>query len=114
MNKEPTLIDVIKHNFSDISHHVIMKLKTENPDYLNSWEEILSLQERYPKIVELLNGQDAITLTQEEHQALKAYLKAQRECQMDEEEGFYLRGHADCFHYLKAIGAFKGEKEGEP
>ena len=67
--------------------------------------ETSQMQKDYPVIVKLLEDEGAISLTDDEHEALIRYLNLERQIEDLERKQIYFRGHTDNFAYLKRIGA---------
>ena len=66
-------------------------------------------EKQNPFIMQLLEREGEVNLTDEEHETLKAFFRLYMKADNMEREHIYFRGHADGFAYLKKIGAFKTE-----
>ncbi len=80
-----------------------MDLLRNNDDYRKHFHKRIELQERHPCIKEVIEGQGAVSLNEEEHGALVEYLNLLSKSNSIERMQLYFRGHADCFSYLKKI-----------
>ena len=67
------------------------------------WRETIKLQELFPVIAKVVEGDGAVSLSAEEHKALSRYLDLKNEMENMERKQIYFRGHTDNYAYLKQI-----------
>ena len=67
------------------------------------------MKKQNPFIMQLLEGEGEVNLTDEEHETLKAFFRLYLKADDMEREHIYFRGHTDGFAYLRRIGALKNE-----
>jgi hypothetical protein len=106
-NKEfyQSLPNRIKDGFSEIDNEITAELRKRDEGYLALFRESDRLQTECLAIMDVLEGEGAITLTAAEHAALARYLTVKQEMEDMERRHIYFRGHTDNFAYLKEIGA---------
>ena len=68
-------------------------------------KKILDYQEKHPYIASLIDGDQEISLTAEEHKMFLQYHDLYQEIENLERQQIYFHGHTDCLAYLKQIGA---------
>lgn len=61
------------------------------------------LQEQHPFILEVLEGNESVTLTAEEHETFLKYLDLYRKMDEKERIHIYFRGHTDALVYWSRI-----------
>jgi len=98
-----SFIERIEDGYIEIDSEVTIDLKKFDAEYADMWHEMLQIQADFPMIVSVLEGTDAISLTADEHKALRRYLDLKRKIDMRERQQIYFRGHTDSFAYLKRI-----------
>ena len=100
-----SLPDRIKDSFSEIDNEITTDLRKRDEGYAALFRESDNLQAEYPVIMDVLEGEGAISLTAAEHAALVRYIAVKQEMEDAERRHIYFRGHTDSFAYLKKIGA---------
>ena len=93
--------DITRHRKKDY----FADLRKNNGEYAEMQREIIRLQEDFPVIPQIMEGDGAVSLSAEEHKALARYLRLKTNMENMERKQIYFRGHADNYHYLKKIGA---------
>ena len=86
-----------------VDHDSVTYLRNYSRAYVQISEDQKELMEKYPKLVEVLNGDGRITLEMEEHAALKQVLELRGAKEGMEREQYYLQGHRHCYQYFKQI-----------
>ena len=99
------LIERVEDAFPEIDSDISTDLFNGNEDYATLRQEIDKLQRTHPIIIELLEGEGAISLSADEHAALVRYMDIKMKIEEAERRHIYFRGHTDNFAYLKKIGA---------
>ena len=99
------LAERIDNAFTEIDSDTCADLRKNNSEYAEMQREIIRLQEDFPVIPQIMEGDVAISLSAEEHKALARYLRLKTNMENMERKQIYFRGSADNFHYLKKIGA---------
>ena len=95
----------MEERFCDIDSNVCLNLRETDGDYAKMWNETVEMGKLFPVIPKVLEGNGAISLTSEEHAALLRYIGLEQDMANIERRQIYIRGHRDCFSYLKMIGA---------
>ena len=72
------------------------------------------LCEKYPAIIQLIDGNNGVTLNDEEYQVFKTYSELSSNREMLERAYYYYFGQADMFHYQKLLKEISETKEREP
>jgi hypothetical protein len=98
------LAEQFKDIFAEIDSDITVELKETDGDYTALCSEILFMQMDFPVIANIIEGEGAISVSEEEHKALVRYFEAKNEMYAIERMEIYFRGHADGFAYLKKIG----------
>jgi len=91
--------------FSEIDSDISTDLFHTDSEYAALRREADSLQQEYPMIEKILEGDGAISLSADEHGAFVRYIDLTRQIEEAERRQIYFRGHTDSFAYLKKIGA---------
>jgi len=99
------LAERIDAAFSEIDSNTCTDLRKNNSKYIEMWQEASKLQQEFPVIQKITEGDGAITMSAEEHTALVRYLSLKNDMENIERKQIYFRGHTDNFAYLKKIGA---------
>jgi hypothetical protein len=99
------LAERIDDAFSEIDSDVCSDLRNNDGGYAQMWREVLELQEAFPIVVNISEGDGAISLSAEERKALARYLYLKNGMEDMERKRIYFRGHTDNYAYLKKIGA---------
>lgn len=80
-------------------------------DYSRQMKELC---EKYPAIIQLIDGNNGVTLNDEEYQVFKTYSELSSNREMLERAYYYYFGQADMFHYQKLLKEISETKEREP
>ncbi len=103
------LPDRLSEEFQEIDGDVAADLLHSNQKYAALKEELHRMEEQYSFIDRLMDGQEELSFSAQEHQALNEYFQLLEKLSGMEREQLYFKGHMDCFAYLQKIGAFKTE-----
>jgi len=99
------LIKRIEEMYDEIDNEIVVDMSRNDEEYAAMRKQVTDMQEAHPFIPEVIEGEQAVSLTAEEHGILLQYLDLIREIEDVERRQIYFRGHSDCFAYLKQIGA---------
>lgn len=98
-------VEQIIDAFSEIGNEIITTLRKTDEKYAALFRETIKLNEDYPIIERVKDGEGAISLSAEEHAAFVRYFQIRLDMEDAEWQSIYFRGHADNFAYLRKIGA---------
>jgi hypothetical protein len=101
---EPANSDWINERYREIENEVAVRLR-EDEQYTALRQERDRLMEKHPCILQVLEGKNAVSMSEEEHAALVQYTMLKYEEENMERREIYCFGHADCIAYLKRVGA---------
>lgn len=96
-----TFVDVYHSIFSEYLSSVVAKLPKENEKYRAMKEELSSLYDKYPKILDIFDMDKAEGLSAEECAGLVKVLQLRNELTDMELQSVYFRGCYDGVGYLK-------------
>ena len=99
-----TFVDVHINIFEEYLSSVIAKLPKENPEYRAINDKIESLYEQYPKVMAVLDTENASDLSAQECKALIEILELRNKLSDMQQEAIYFRGCYDSVGYLKKAG----------
>lgn len=99
-----TFVDVHSNIFEEYLSSVIAKLPKENPEYRAVSDKIESLYEQYPKVMAVLDTENASDLSEQECKALIEILELRNRLHDMQQEAIYFRGCYDSVGYLKKAG----------
>ena len=99
-----TFVDVHSNIFREYLSSVIAKLPKENPEYRAISDKIESLYEQYPKVMAVLDTENASDLSEQECKALIEILELRNKLSDMQQEAIYFRGCYDSVGYLKKAG----------
>ena len=99
-----TFVDAHSNIFEEYLSSVIAKLSKENPEYRAISEKIESLYEQYPKVMAVLDTENAGNLSEQECKALIEILELRNKLSDMQQEAIYFRGCYDSMGYLKKAG----------
>ena len=88
-------------SFAEIDSDIVVDLLNSNEEY----EQMSVMRKQHPFILNLDEGDGAITLSAEEHEAYLAYIGLMHQTEDMERLQIYFRGHTDAVAYLKKIKA---------
>ena len=92
--------------FQALDSDITVALKERDKQYAALLERIGELEQQVP-IEEWLEGEGAVSMTAEEHAALKEYMRLTFDTESRERRNLYIAGHRNCLAYLKQIGMIK-------
>lgn len=95
----------IADDFAEIDSDIVVDLLNSNEEYAALSEQVSAMRKQHPFILKLDEGDGAITLSAEEHEAYLAYIGLMRQMEDMERQQIYFRGHTDAVAYLKKIKA---------
>lgn len=104
-----SLPERISEQFSEVDSDITVDLRKSNPSYNDLSRQMEEMKKQNPFIMQLLEGEGEVNLTDEEHETLKAFFRLYLKADDMEREHIYFRGHTDGFAYLQKIGALKNE-----
>ena len=99
----------ISKQFSEVDSDIVMNLWKNSPPYKALKQQMEEIKKQNPFIMQLLEREGEVNLTDEEHETLKAFFRLYLKADDMEREHIYFRGHTDGFAYLQRIGALKNE-----
>ena len=88
---------------SMVDNRVVFYLRRYNRDYQDYSRQMKELCEKYPAIIQLIDGNNGVTLNDEEYQVFKTYSELSSNREMLERAYYYYFGQADMFHYQKLL-----------
>lgn len=95
----------IADGFAEIDSDIVVDLLNNNAEYAALSEQMSAMRKQHPFILKLDEGDGAITLSADEHEAYLAYIGLTRQMEDMERQQIYFRGHTDAVAYLKKIKA---------
>ena len=95
---------LLKDASGEIEHNLILSIRENDNEYVELFDEMRRLQESFPVIEVLIDGQGDVTLSKEDHKAYIRYINLKMLADEKERRQLYFQGHAHCFAYLKRIG----------
>lgn len=95
----------LEDDFPKIDSDIVMNLSDTNKEYADMFQQVSELNQKYPLIEKLIEGNGEIHLTSDEHEALVRYFSLVRRMEDMERLQIYFRGHTDAVAYLKRIKA---------
>ena len=95
----------MEDSFPEIDSDIVVDLRENNEDYAEIYQKISELKRQFPCIVQVMDSQDELHLTAEEHAVFSKYLRLSRKQEDMERLQLYFRGHTDAVAYLKKIKA---------
>lgn len=105
-----SIIDILSDNLMETTEMIAKDLNSKNANYRILNEEMESIIEEYPRILELTFEEDEITLSNEELKAMQKLFDLHEEKRMFEEEQIYIQGIKDCFEFMLSISDFDFKK----
>lgn len=96
---------LLEQSFNEVENEVVRRLRTSEPLYIQLGKQRMLLSQKYPVIQHVCEGSRGLFLNEEE---FGAWLESQSlwyELEQMERRAIYLQGHADCYSYLRKIGA---------
>lgn len=95
----------MEESFPEIDSDIVTELLENNEEYAEIHQQISALKRQFPCIVQVMDSQDELHLTAEEHAAFSKYLRLLRKLDDMERQQIYFRGHTDAVAYLRKIKA---------
>lgn len=95
----------LEDTFPEIDSDIVTDLRENSEDYADLQQQISDLQQQYPLIMEVMEGNGEVHLSAKEHDAFTQFLRLRRELDDMEREQLYFRGHSDAIAYLRKIKA---------
>lgn len=95
----------MEDSFPEIDSDIVTDLRENNEKYAEIHQQIAELKRQFPCIAQIMDSQDELHLTAEEHTAFSKYLRLSRKLDDMERLQLYFRGHTDAVAYLKKIKA---------
>lgn len=99
-----TFVDAHSNIFNEYLSSVISHLSKENEEYKDLQDKIESLYQQYPKVLGVLDTEQAAELTKEECVALIKIMELKNQLTDMELQSIYFRGCYDSVGYLKKAG----------
>lgn len=95
----------LEDDFPKIDSDIVMNLCDTNKEYAEMFQQVSELNQKYPFIEKVIEGNDEVHLTTDEHETLVRYFRLVRRMENMERLQIYFRGHTDAVAYLKKINA---------
>lgn len=99
-----TFVDVHSNIFNEYLSSVIAKLSKENEEYKALKDEIGSLYEKYPKVLDVFDAEESAVLNEQECTVLIKIMELKNKLTDIEMQSVYFRGCYDSVGYLKKAG----------
>ncbi|MFF3924030.1 DUF6664 family protein [Paenibacillus lactis] len=93
--------------FDEIENRTVSRLRANEEAYARLLRQRNDLKERHPFVQSVLEGGASVFPSAEDHQAWLDYKRASDESDQMERMALYFQGHADCYTYLRKIGALR-------
>lgn len=90
--------------FDEMTNQVIARLRSDEA-YSALARRRAEMQSQHPFVKSILEGHESVFPSAEEHLAWLEVKQTLDETEQMERLAMYRQGHADCFAYLKKIGA---------
>lgn len=103
-NKFETFVDMHSGVFKEYLSSIGTKLAKNNPEYQAANASIKRLYGQYPKVLGVLDSEEACVLNVQECKALVEILRLRNKITAIEAEAVYFRGCYDGVRYLKKAG----------
>jgi len=104
-----SLPERISEQFSEVDSDITVDLRKSNSSYSDLSRQMEEMKKQNPFIMQLLEGEGEVNLTDKEHETLKTFFRLYLKADDMEREHIYFRGHTDGFAYLQMIGTLKNE-----
>jgi hypothetical protein len=98
------LLTTLEDRFDEMDSDITTTLPERDEKYAALKKRLAELEQRFPFIESVMDGEGAVRLTADEHAGLVEYVRMIDEAENRERLNLYLAGHRDCFAYLKRIG----------
>lgn len=93
--------------FDEVENRIVNRLRASEEAYARLLRQRNDLKERHPFVKSVLEGDPSVFPSAEDHQAWLDYKRALDESDQMERMALYMQGHADCYTYLRKIGALR-------
>ena len=101
----------IKESDMDVDKRIVEYLKEHNQEYMDLGKEVDKILDDYPILSQLLDKENAITLTEEQHKAYRKYIFLKEDMENLERSGRYLMGKADMIPYMIVMSQIERKLE---
>ena len=101
----------IKESDMDVDKRIVEYLKEHNQEYMDLGKEVDKILDDYPILSQLLDKENAITLTEEQHKAYRKYIFLKEDMENLERSGRYLMGQADMIPYMIVMRQIERKRE---
>lgn len=101
----------IKESDMDVDKRIVEYLKEHNQEYMDLGKEVDKILDDYPILSQLLDKENAITLTEEQHKAYRKYIFLKEDMENLERSGRYLMGQADMIPYMIVMSQMERKLE---
>ncbi len=101
----------IKESDMDVDKRIVEYLKEHNQEYMDLGKEVDKILDDYPILSQLLDKENAITLTEEQHKAYRKYIFLKEDMENLERSGRYLMGQADMIPYMIVVSQMERKLE---
>lgn len=101
----------IKESDMDVDKRIVEYLKGHNQEYMDLGKEVDKILDDYPILSQLLDKENAITLTEEQHKAYRKYIFLKEDMENLERSGRYLMGQADMIPYMIVMSQMERKLE---
>ena len=101
----------IKESDMDVDKRIVEYLKEHNQEYMDLGKEVDKILDDYPNLSQLLDKENAITLTEEQHKAYRKYIFLKEDMENLERSGRYLMGQADMIPYMIVMSQIERKLE---
>lgn len=101
----------IKESDMDVDKRIVEYLKEHNQEYMDLGKEVDKILDDYPILSQLLDKENAITLTEEQHKAYRKYIFLKEDMENLERIGRYLMGQADMIPYMIVMSQIERKLE---
>lgn len=101
----------IKESDMDVDKRIVEYLKKHNQEYIDLGKEVDKILDDYPILSQLLDKENAITLTEEQHKAYRKYIFLKEDMENLERSGRYLMGQADMIPYMIVMSQMERKLE---
>ncbi|BCZ29875.1 hypothetical protein CSCING10_010690 [[Clostridium] scindens] len=95
----------------DVDKRIVEYLKEHNQEYMDLGKEVDKILDDYPILSQLLDKENAITLTEEQHKAYRKYIFLKEDMENLERSGRYLMGQADMIPYMIVMSQIERKLE---
>lgn len=95
----------------DVDKRIVEYLKEHNQEYMDLGKEVDKILDDYPILSQLLDKENAITLTEEQHKAYRKYIFLKEDMENLERSGRYLMGQADMIPYMIVMSQMERKLE---